>query len=47
MKLVQINPVLRRSTSTGRIMEEIGDLMMTNGWECYAAYSKGLSLIHI
>ena len=41
MKLVQINPVLRRSTSTGRIMEEIGDLMMTNGWECYAAYSKG------
>lgn len=41
MKLVQINPVLRRSTSTGRIMEEIGDLMMENGWECYAAYSKG------
>lgn len=41
MKLVQINPVLRRSTSTGRIMEEIGDLMMHNGWECYAAYSKG------
>lgn len=41
MKLVQINPVIRRSTSTGRIMEEIGDLMMANGWECYAAYSKG------
>ena len=41
MKLVQINPVLRRSTSTGRIMEEIGDLMMANGWDCYAAYSKG------
>ena len=41
MKLVQINPVLRRSTSTGRIMEEIGDLMMGYGWECYAAYSKG------
>lgn len=41
MKLVQINPVLRKSTSTGRIMEEIGDLMMGNGWECYAAYSKG------
>lgn len=40
-KLVQINPVLRRSTSTGRIMEEIGDLMMANGWECYAAYSRG------
>lgn len=41
MKLVQINPVIRRSTSTGRIMEEIGDLMMANGWECYAAYGKG------
>lgn len=41
MKLVQINPVLRRSTSTGRIMEEIGDIMMANGWECYAAYSRG------
>lgn len=41
MKLVQINPVLRRSTSTGRIMEEIGDLVMANGWECHAAYSRG------
>lgn len=41
MKLVQINPVLRRSTSTGRIMEEIGDMMMASGWECYAAYSRG------
>lgn len=41
MKLVQINPVLRRTTSTGKIMEEIGDLMMANGWECYAAYSRG------
>ena len=41
MKLVQINPVLRRSTSTGRIMEEIGDLAMTKGWKCYAAYSRG------
>ncbi|MCM1138959.1 MAG: glycosyltransferase [Muribaculum sp.] len=41
MKLVQINPVLRRSTSTGRIMEEIGDMMMANGWECFVAYSRG------
>jgi len=41
MKLVQINPVLRRSTSTGRIMEEIGDLAMAKGWKCYAAYSRG------
>lgn len=41
MRLVQINPVLRVSTSTGRIMQEIGDLAMANGWECYAAYSRG------
>lgn len=41
MRLVQINPVLRVSTSTGRIMQEIGDLAMANGWECYAAYSQG------
>ncbi|MDR1683090.1 MAG: glycosyltransferase [Candidatus Symbiothrix sp.] len=40
-KLLQINPVLRVSTSTGRIMEEIGDLAIRNGWESYIAYSKG------
>lgn len=40
-KLLQINPVLRVSTSTGRIMQEIGDLAMKNGWECYMAYSGG------
>ena len=40
-KLLQINPVLRASTSTGRIMKEIGELAMANGWESYVAYSKG------
>ena len=40
-KLLQINPVLRTSTSTGRIMKEIGELTMANGWESYVAYSKG------
>ena len=40
-KLVQINPVLRVSTSTGRIMQEIGELAMRRGWESYVAYGKG------
>lgn len=40
-KLLQINPVLRTNTSTGRIMQEIGELAMQNGWESYVAYSKG------
>ena len=40
-RLLQINPVLRTSTSTGRIMQEIGELAMQNGWESYVAYSKG------
>lgn len=40
-KLLQINPVLRVNTSTGRIMQEIGELMMQNGWESYIAYSRG------
>lgn len=38
---MQINPVLRMNTSTGRIMQEIGDLAMEAGWESYVAYSKG------
>lgn len=38
---MQINPVLRMSTSTGRIMQEIGDLAMQHGWESYIAYSRG------
>ena len=40
-KLLQINPVIRMNTSTGRIMQEIGDLAMASGWESYVAYSKG------
>ncbi len=40
-KLLQINPVLRVSTSTGRIMQEIGELALKNGWESHIAYSKG------
>ena len=41
MKLLQINPVIRANTSTGRIMQEIGELAMANGWESYIAYSYG------
>lgn len=40
-KLLQINPVLRTSTSTAKIMQEIGELAMQNGWESYIAYSNG------
>ena len=40
-RLLQINPVLRVSTSTGRIMQEIGELALNNGWESYVAYAKG------
>lgn len=40
-KLLQINPVLRKSTSTGRIMQEIGELAMQHGWESLIAYSYG------
>lgn len=39
--LLQINPVLRVNTSTGRIMQEIGELAMQSGWESYIAYSYG------
>ena len=39
--LLQINPVLRVSTSTGRIMQEIGELSMQNGWQSFIAYSRG------
>ncbi len=40
-RLLQINPVLRTSTSTGRIMQEIGDCAMAAGWDSYVAYSRG------
>lgn len=41
MKLLQINNVLRTSTSTGRIVREIGDLAIGRGDESYIAYSRG------
>lgn len=40
-RLLQINPVLRQSTSTGRIMREIGEVVMSAGWESYLAFSRG------
>ena len=40
-KLLHINPVLRTSTSTGRIIQEIGAVAMKEGWDNYIAYSKG------
>ncbi|MDD6745480.1 MAG: glycosyltransferase [Bacteroidales bacterium] len=40
-RLLQINPVVRINTSTGRIMQEIGELAMAHGWESYIAYSRG------
>lgn len=39
-KLLQINPVIRTNTSTGRIMKEIGEIAISRGWESYLAYSK-------
>ena len=39
-KLLQINPVVRENTSTGKIMREIGDMAIASGWESYIAYSK-------
>ena len=40
-KLLQINPVIRRNTSTGKIMQEIGELVTSRGWESWVAYSRG------
>lgn len=40
-KIVQINPVLRTSTSTGRIMQEIGKLAEEAGWKNWCAYARG------
>lgn len=39
-KLLQINPVVRLNTSTGRIMKEIGETAIAAGWESYIAYSR-------
>ena len=38
-KILQINS--RLNTSTGRIVQEIGELAMAHGWESYIAYSRG------
>ena len=40
MKLLQINPVVRENTSTGKIMRELGELAQAAGWESYIAYSR-------
>lgn len=40
-RIVQINPVLRTSTSTGRIMQEIGAVAQSEGWRNWCAYGKG------
>ena len=39
-KLLQINPVVRENTSTGKIIRELGELAMAAGWESYIAYSR-------
>lgn len=38
-KLLQINPVIRENTSTGKIMRELGEMAISAGWESYIAYS--------
>ena len=40
-KLLQINPVIKENTSTGRIMRELSELAKACGWESYAAFSGG------
>ncbi|MBR5100842.1 MAG: glycosyltransferase [Bacteroidales bacterium] len=39
-KLLQINPVIRENTSTGKIMRELGELAQAAGWESHIAYSR-------
>lgn len=38
-RLLQINPVVRTNTSTGKIMRAIGELAISAGWESWIAYS--------
>lgn len=47
MKLVQINPVMRINTSTGRIMQEIGCMASEYGWESWLAFSGGRDGVHL
>ncbi|MBR1578497.1 MAG: glycosyltransferase [Bacteroidales bacterium] len=39
-RLLQINPVVRENTSTGKIMRELGELAQEAGWESFIAYSR-------
>ena len=39
MKLLQINSTLNWG-STGRIAEEIGQVVLSKGWESYIAYGR-------
>lgn len=41
MTVLQVNPVVRFTTSTGRIMQEIGECAIRHGWNSYIAYAKG------
>ena len=39
-KLLQINPVVKENTSTGKIMRVLGELAQDAGWESNVAYSR-------
>lgn len=41
MTILQINPVIRKITSTGRIAQEIGEQIIDNGGKSYIAFSAG------
>lgn len=40
-KILYINPVVRTTTSTGRIVRELADAARADGWEAYTAFSAG------
>ena len=40
-RVLQINPVIRKTTSTGKIIAEISAVAQTCGWESHVAYSRG------
>ena len=39
-KLLQINPVVKENTSTGKIMRALGELAIASGWESWIVYSR-------
>ena len=45
MKILQIN-VTCNWGSTGRIAEEIGELVILNGWDSYIAYGRNFIPSH-